>query len=215
MSRPLGVELGHWVHLPRRNMNLLLVVLVVALPRLALAQGQPGAATPADSARYRVIAAEVLRGDSTADITALRLLYAKIGPPERAPDPAQSFRSARTARDLASRRAILDTLLAAYAGHVRAHIDVERVHREARDTARADQEAAIVRAFIASIGQTDGQTPESAMLVTSIDEEYAFLAARGVRRTTQSLLHLETSHGHERFDLLEGVETATGRERRF
>jgi hypothetical protein len=196
-------------------MKPLLVVLVATLPRLALAQGQPGAATPADSARYRVIAAEVLRGDTTADITALRLLYAKFGPSEGAPNPAQSFRSARATRSLASRRAILDTLLAAYAGHVRAHMDVERIPRETRDTVRADQEAAIVRAFIASIGQADGQTPESAMLVTSIDEEYAFLAARSVRRTAQSLVHAKTSRGHERFDLLQGVETATGRARQF
>ena len=109
----------------------------------------------------------------------------------------------------------MDTMLAAYVGHVRAHIDVEHLYREVKDTARADREAAMVRAFIASIGQTDGQTPESAMLVNSIDEEYAFLAARGVSRITQTLLAAPTSRGSERFDLLGGVETATGRERKF
>ena len=199
----------------RRSSASLLVALVVTLPRLVLAQGQGGAPMRADSARYRVVAAAVLRGDTTADITALRLLWAKVGPPKNAPNPAESFRRARAARDVAGRRAIMDTMLAAYVGHVRAHIDVEHLYREVKDTARADREAAMVRAFIASIGQTDGQTPESAMLVNSIDEEYAFLAARGVSRITQTLLAAPTSRGSERFDLLGGVETATGRERKF
>jgi hypothetical protein len=111
---------------------------------------------------------------------------------------------------------IVDSMTHAYFGHIRAHWDAEQFYRQVGDSNGYAREAAIVRAFVRSIGQNNGQSAQTAMLVTSLDEEYIFLATHNVRLDRQSLLFSESgSAAAPRFDLMECTDTSTGRKVRF
>jgi hypothetical protein len=186
-------------------MKLYILAAIGALPWALAAQTPPRALSPAESTLYGQLRDRVLAGDTTADFTTLRLLYALI-PDDGKPSPSALFDRARNAPDSLTARAVLDSLLYAYAGHVRAHRDVGKLYAGRGDATRASREAAIVRAFVSSIATTDGKTPETAMLVTNIAEEYAVMESRGVKVTTQALLEDRTSRGKESFDLLQGTD---------
>jgi hypothetical protein len=174
---------------------------------LALAQQTKAPPTAADSAAYSALVARARAGDTTADFTALRMLYVKFAPDSPSgPTPAELFARARKASDSLVARAQVDSVLDTYYGHIQAHIDAERVFRERGDSTRARSEDAIVRAFLASIGANGGLTRDTAMPVTNLAEEYAFLASKGMRREGQALVTCGTG----RCDALTGADSATG-----
>ena len=189
-------------------MRVLFVVALAALPRGLVAQKRAAPLSAAESTTYVQLRARVLEGDTAADYTTLRLLYARI-PDEGKPSAGSAFQRARTATDSAVVRATLDTILFAYVGHVRAHRDVGKLYEMRGDSTGARREEAIVRAFVRSIANTDGLTPETAMLVTNIAEEYAVMEARGVtQRFSQALVKERTSRGDEAFDVLTGPDSS-------
>lgn len=189
------------------NMRFLFLAVMLGLPRALVAQKAPTPLTTAEWTTYSELRVRVLAGDTTADFTALRLLYARISDDDK-PSPSAAFDRARAAPDSLRARAILDSLLFAYVGHVRAHRDVGRVYALRGDSARARRQEAIVRAFIRSIASTDGRTTETAMLVTNIAEEYAVMESLGTKVTMQAMLGDVTSRGRESFDLLQGTDTS-------
>lgn len=192
-----------------RMLRELTVVATLVLAARGSVSAQQGEAVPtaADSGTYAALLARVLEGDTTADFTTLRLLAAKLHPSlEHGPTPAEQFARALAAPDTLSARAHVDSVLQVYGGHIQAHIDAAHLYQQRGDSTRARRESAIVRAFIASIGANGGLTLETAMPVTSIAEEYAFLAARGVRRERQALIFC----GDGQCDALTGVDPQTG-----
>ena len=164
--------------------------------------------TGADSAAYLALVARMRTGDTTVDVTTIRLLYSRLGPISGRPDAKALFARARIETDVDARRAIVDSVRNAYYGHVNVHRDVVALLREAGDTVAADEAATIWRAFIASIGSSDGLTEATAMLVVSVAEEYAFLRAKGVDLQVQSLV---PGKAGGTFDFMEGTEKATGK----
>jgi len=171
------------------------------------AQQQETVPTAADSAAYATLLSRVLAGDTTADFTTFRLLARKLAPSAgEGPTPAEQLARALAAPDSLSARAHVDSVFEVYGGHVQAHIDAAHLYQQRGDSTRARREGAIVRAFIASIGASGGLTLETAMPVTNLSEEYAFLAARGVRREKQALIFC----GDGRCDALTGVDPQTG-----
>jgi len=105
------------------------------LPRTLEAQKAPKALSSAESTTYVQLRDRVLTGDTTADFTTLRMLYARL-PDEGKPSPSALFDRARGASDSLAARAILDSLLCAYVGHVRAHRDVGQLYAMRGDRAR-------------------------------------------------------------------------------
>lgn len=187
-------------------MNRLVWVLLLSVSVGAAAQ--PAPLTPAEYRTYVELRTRVVAGDTTLDYDALRRLYART-PDDGKPSPADAFSRAKAATDSLARRAILDEMLTAYAGHVRAHRDVGRLFASLGDSTRAAREAAVVRAFVRSIASTDGSTPETAMLVWNIAEEYAVMESRGVTKgIAQGLTEAQTSRGKEMFDVLSGTNDA-------
>ncbi|HEY2855015.1 MAG TPA: hypothetical protein VGJ18_19310 [Gemmatimonadaceae bacterium] len=188
-------------------MRLLIFSFLVTLSRPLDAQKVSKPLSAAESTTYLQLRDRVLTGDTAADFTALRLLYARL-PDEGKPSPSAVFDRARAAPDSLAARAILDSLVSAYVGHVRAQRDVGKIYELRGDSTCARRQAAIVRAFVRSIANTDGLTPETAMLVTNIAEEYAVMESRGVKVTMQALLRGSTSRGEESFDLLTGADSS-------
>jgi hypothetical protein len=189
-----------------RHFTIAAVLLPLTL-RMALGQQPKSPPSAADSAAYATLLTRVLAGDTTADFTAFRLLAMKLAPSSsQGPTPGEQFARAIAAPDSMSARAHVDSVLAIYGGHIQAHIDAQHLYEKRGDSTRAALESAIVRAFIASIGANGGLTPETAMPVTNLAEEYAFLAAHGVRRETQALI----SCGDARCDALTGPDPESG-----
>ncbi len=189
-----------------REVSLAAAILLL-LPGMVPAQQPKTPPTAADSAAYDTLLARIVAGDTTADFTAFRFLAAKIGPsPRHAPTPGEQFARALSARDSLSARAHVDSVLKVYGFHIQAHLDAEHLYQKRGDSTRARLESAIVRAFVASIGSNGGLTPETAMPVTNIAEEYAFLAARGMHREMQALV----SCGDSRCDALTAVNQESG-----
>lgn len=189
------------------DMRFLILAAMLALPRMLAAQKAPIPLTSAESTTYSHLRARVVAGDTTAEFTTLRLLYARL-PDGGKPSPSAMFDRARAASDSLGARAILDSLLFAYIGHVRAHRDVGKVYALRGDSTRARRQDALVRAFVRSIASTDGRTTETAMLVTNIAEEYAVMESRGAKVTMQALLDDSTSRGKESFDFLRGTDAS-------
>ena len=189
-----------------RELTFVAALVSAAMGSVSAQQGET-VPTAADSGAYATLLARVLAGDTTADFTTFRLLAAKLHPsPEHGPTPAEQLARALAAPDSLSARAHIDSVLQVYGGHIQAHIDAAHLYQQRGDSTRARREDAIVRAFIASIGANGGLTLETAMPVTNLAEEYAFLAARGVRRDKQELIFC----GDGRCDALTGVDPQTG-----
>jgi hypothetical protein len=181
-------------------MKRIIFLLALAIPAGAYSQRPRLSAT--ERATYDSLRARVLAGDTTVDYGELRVLYARI-PDDGKPSPGDAFERAKAANDSLVRRAILDTILTAYAGHVRAHRDVGRLFASFGDSTHASEEAAIVRAFVRSIASSDGTSPETAMLVWNIAEEYAVMESLGATKDySQALVQGKTSKGDEAFDVL-------------
>jgi hypothetical protein len=187
----------------RGSMMSLALALSVASARAQVAH----IASAADSANYQAMVAQLSRGDTTVDFAALRRLAVQITPEQiTGTTVSEHFAKARETQDPLVGRAHVDSVLMLYAGHVRAHRNAEALFVQRGDSTRARAEAAIVRGFIRSIGSQSGLTPETAMSVISIDEEYAYFNALGVRRTIQALVHC----GDGECDALTGTEARTG-----
>ena len=185
----------------------LVVLAILALGTSVEAQGGiPPQAQ--DSARYARLRSRIEAGDTTADFTELRVLAAKMPSPSALGSSVKDhFALARETPDSLVARAHVDSVTWLYFGHVRAHIDAQRIFAERHDTVRSGAEAAIVRELLASIGTSDGLTTSTAISVVSIDEEYAYMTAHHVKPEMQALLDC----GNGKCDSLTGVDSATGK----
>lgn len=163
---------------------------------------------PRDSARYEALRLRIAAADTTVNFTEFRFLAARMPSlVSVGSTPTEHFTLARQTPDSLVSRAHVDSVTWLYAGHVRAHMDAQRIFQERHDTTRSRAEAAIVRRFIASIGASDGLTAATAMPVVSIEEEYAYLFAHHVRRDVQALAKC----GDGECDVLTGTDQATGK----
>ena len=188
--------------------GLVSAALLLWMPAPLLAQYT--ASVAADSAEYRTLSKRVAAGDTTADFTRLRKLYATLPSSDKEPvvAPESLFAHARRAADPRAARAAIDSVLAMHFGNVRAHEVAERVYRARGDSVDAAREAALVRQFAASIMRgRDGLTVASAFVVYGIPEEYTVLRAMGVKMQTQALISCDGLM----CDVLTGTEEKTGK----
>lgn len=188
-----------------------LVPLFLLAPAAGGAQSRVPVPRPAarDSLEYRALVARIVAGDTAADFTRLRWLYAAMRFPRRAPPADSLIAHARRASTDAGARAALDSVLVDHFGNIQVHGIAERIYRERGDSADAAREARITERLAASITSgRDGLTLATAFLVVGIPEEYAILRLRGVKFEFQGLLGC----GPAMCDALNGVEEKTGRQ---
>jgi hypothetical protein len=145
------------------------------------------------------------------DYLSLRLAYAET--PEYAPydsriESKTAMRKALTASDCRTALNVADSILATNYVDIEAHIVSAECMNRLGDHAKANHHGTIARGLLESIrSYASGRTPDSAIVVIDIDEEYMLLATQGLERTTQAL---STCGGHP-CDVIHAVDRRSGK----
>ena len=158
-------------------------------PGLAPLAAESSAVAAADTMEYHHLLARLRGGDTLVDYGALRMAYTRT--PRYAPYPVNleahdAMLSALERRRLAQVRAIADSILTTNYVDADAHFSAMGAAYWEGDSTRGRFHGAIYRGLIASIHSRSGRTPDSAIVVLSIPEEYALLRALRLEMVTVS-----------------------------
>jgi hypothetical protein len=158
------------------------------LPRAreASAVAQTSIAAP-DTTEYHQLVTRLQGGDTLVDYTALRMAYTRTAEYEPYPvrwDANHAMLEALEDRRFADAQATANMILTTNYVDADAHLSAMAAAYSQGDSARGRFHGAVYRGLIASIHNRSGSTPDSAIVVLSIPEEYALLRALGLERTT-------------------------------
>jgi hypothetical protein len=179
--------------------RLVLVLLAAAVLQAATA----GAAHAQDAeAKYQTMLAAARKDPAAADWKALRLAYADR--PSFSPygdlGDRSAMRKAWTAGDWEGLRTAANKLLDANYADGEAHLALAFAYRQLGKREEAGRARAIAAAIFKSMMRDgNGKSPEQAIVVISVAEEYALMAALGRRVVRQRLM----SAGKHAYDALD------------
>ena len=147
---------------------------------------------------YEKLVERVKNGDKTVDFRVLRLEYMDSASYENGPDTdpqKKAMWAALHSKDFATVLKNADTVLTSDYVDLDAQFAEYVAHRELRETDLAEFHKFVFDGLLKSITDSgDGKTPETAMQVIEVHEEYVLLHYRGVGLPeSQSLLH---KNGH-------------------
>ena len=184
----------------------------VATPPPAPAPAAPSTPPPGSpTASYETLLAAAQARPEEADFGALRMAYARSAqyqPYARYPDDQAPMQQALNDKDWPGVLRIVEAGLARNWVRIRPHFYAILAHEGLGDARAAAHHRAIMRGLARSIMESgDGQSPATAMVVISIQEEYDVLTILGLQRTRQSLVN----EGGRAFDRLD-VQDREGRE---
>lgn len=162
----------------------------------------------AELASYDLVVSRVREGDTLVDYTAARMAYTKT--PQYVPYPVRwegnhAMFDALERRKFAEARRLADSMLATNYVDADAHLGAMTAAFSLGDSVRGHFHGAVYRGLIRSIGARSGRTLDSAIIVISLQEEYALLRARGLERTAVAMFHCGRSICEE----MEVIERAT------
>jgi Domain of unknown function (DUF4919) len=181
------------------------LLLVGGCAPVAWDAGPPRAVTPRAPdaepvAPYEALLRRAKARPADVDFTALRLAYARsadYAPYAAYPDQAAPMRQALEAQDWRAVVKIAEAALRANYVRMRPHAHAMRAHEALGNHAAAAHHRAMFDGLAASIlASGNGRSPETAMIVIAIQEQYDALAVLGLRSVTQRL----TSHAGRHLD---------------
>ena len=165
---------------------------------------------------YRQLEDRLKRGDLTIDWAALRHSYARStdfsvdAPTETTMAANFTMRDSLTAHGAAIARSCAYYLLSRHFLDISAHQAASTASLLLGDTTAARYHAQVAEALLTAVAAAgSGSTPDSAIEVISVREEYAFLEARNLTSERQSLITI----GDRSYDRLVVLDPATGRKR--
>ena len=162
------------------------------IPPAIVAVGDSAPSIPAaESFAYDALVTRLRAGDTLVDYTAARMAYVKT--PQYQPYPvrwegSQAMFDALERRKYAELRRLADSILATNYVDPDAHLGAMAAAFSLGDSARGHFHGAVFRGLIRSIGARSGRTLDSAIIVITLQEEYALLRASGLERTTVATL---------------------------
>jgi uncharacterized protein DUF4919 len=170
---------------------------------------------PRPAGSYDSLVARLRNGDRGIDYLSLRLAYAETpqyDPYDFRTESRTAMRAAIAAGNYGKALVVAESILATNYVDIEAHLAAAESMHALGDPAKANYHGAIARGLVESIRTyASGRTPDSAIVVISILEEYMLLASQGLERKMQAL----TTCGGHPCDLLESVERASGKTRRL
>jgi hypothetical protein len=174
----------------------------------------PAGPLPRATQSYDTLLARVKRGDATVDYLQFRLAFAESPhyfPYEFGSKSRQAMHTAFASGDHERALAAADSLLAQSFVDIQAHMVAGQSHSARGDKARSAFHFDVARRLLDSIkGYASGNSPESAILVINLLEEYTLLLVEGYKVVSQAGL----SCAGNPCDLLTGVN-ADGKRRSF
>lgn len=176
--------------------------ILFAVPALALAEGAPS---------YDALLSQLKSGFTDIDYGRLRQAYAATpgyDPYFRGDKDGKSLSAAAKTGNCSDVIAAANRLLDAKFTDISAHVYIAECARKMKDQSTANFHRKVAAGLLASIAHSgDGQTPQSAYVVIAVDEEYAFLSARGYQVAGQSLVQF----GEHECDALDVVDESGAR----
>lgn len=149
---------------------------------MSRASAQASQATP-DSLEYQRLVTSLRSGERDIDFTRLRMAYAASPTYDPYGGDSDLFRAMMTAVQAgrySEGLTLADSMLAENYLNPNAHLAAWISARQSGAEDRAPYHAWVARGLLQSIASKDGRSPETAMVVISIDEEYAYLRANGL-----------------------------------
>jgi hypothetical protein len=149
-------------------------------------------AAPAPDAAYEVLLARAKAHPPDVDFGALRMAYAhspQYQPYTVYPDQRAPMRQALQAEDWRRVLEIAQSALELNYVRMRPHLHAMRAHHALGDAPAAAYHRAMIDGLARSITASgDGRSPETAMIVIDVQEEYDVLGILGLRSVQQGLL---------------------------
>lgn len=167
--------------------------------------------TAPDSLEYQRLVSALRSGERDIDFTRLRMAYAAspaYDPYGGDPDLFRAMMAAVQARRHSEALVLADSVLARNYLDATAHLIAWMSARQSGNEERAPYHAWVARELVRSIASKDGRTPETAMVVIAIDEEYAYLRANGLEPVSQAM----SVCGGNRCDVLRVRDGRSGEE---
>lgn len=160
-------------------------------PAVAAVSDSAQSIPAAESFAYDALVTRLRAGDTLVDYTAARMAYAKT--PQYKPYPVrwegnQAMFDALERQKYAELRRLSDSILSTNYVDPDAHLGAMAAAFILGDSARGHFHGAVFRGLIRSIGARSGRTLDSAIIVITLQEEYALLRFRGLERTTVATL---------------------------
>ena len=149
--------------------------------------------TPHDGDAYSGLVARAEAGDATVDFKAMRFAWLDSAARKREPDlhdATKAMYQAVQAQDAATVRADAEKIIAAHYTDIIAHKFRRQACTVLKDQACSDHEHFVEFGLLDSIMKSgDGTTPETAMLVADVSEEYVVIGLGGQRPGGQALVN--------------------------
>jgi hypothetical protein len=169
-------------------------------------QAAPSQSTMPSVDSYEALVSRLIRGDTKIDYAALRLAYSR----SKSADPYGADHEVRRQMNAAvvekrcdEAMKIADTLLASFYLSPETHAAKSACYLATGDNAKADLHKAIYVGLINSIlAKGDGNSPETAYSVITIEEEYAVMRALGFTVWGQEFVHTP----EHTFNVLSGTD---------
>ncbi|HEY6871186.1 MAG TPA: DUF4919 domain-containing protein [Geobacteraceae bacterium] len=189
-------------------MKILLAMLFVAMCSCAFA----AQANTEAQKEFDALLAKVKQSDESVDFAQLRRLYSQTESYSPFGDnPPQEMFAALNNSDFKKSRSLAEEVLDENYLNVDAHLVERLACDKLKDEKCSAHHRYVARGIIDSILRSgDGKTPETAMFVISIAEEYLAARALGLRVVSQALEHI-TGHSYDVLTVVDAKTNAEGR----
>jgi hypothetical protein len=172
-----------------------------------LAMAPAGAFADDTPASYESLLSQLKSGFTDIDYGQLRDAYAASAgydPYSHGGDDDKALAAALKADDCVNVISSANRLLDTNFTNISAHVYASTCARKLKDESSAQYHRKVAQGLLASIAHSgNGETPQSAYVVISVDEEYAFLATSGRRVTDHS--HVQFGpHECDAMDVVDG-----------
>lgn len=158
---------------------------------------------------FDALLAKVKQSDASVDFARLRRLYAQTGSYSPFDDSKEAMFAAVGSKEFEKARSLAEEALKRNYLNVDAHFVEAFACGKLKDEACAAHHKYVARGIIDSIlGSGDGKSPETALFVISVGEEYVVARVLGVRVVKQAMEH---KNGHA-YDVLTVADAKTNAE---
>ena len=176
-----------------------LSALLCAVPGVAYAEDTPPA--------YDALLSQLKNGFTDIDYGQLRTAYAASAgydPYFRGGDNEKQLTEALKTSDCPKIVSAANRMLDADFTNITAHVLAAGCAKKLNDESSAQYHRKVAQGLLASIAHSgNGLSPQSAYVVITVDEEYAFLSTAGYRMKSQSLVQYGT-HECDAIDVVDG-----------
>ena len=190
--------------------KLLVLAIISVLCNVVYAEPGEDIEKPNSDSLYIELVSQMENGEKDIDFTELRMAYANSSYYQPYGEDIEVDRSMRKAYSAGNYNTAIRHAKKIHEDNfldIDSHIYCSMAYEKLNNDERSDYHRYIALGLLRSVAESgDGKTKESALIVISVAEEYAYLDMMGLKMKQQSLIE---ENGHE-YDMLETEDIETG-----